>query len=144
MPSSRFSVAVHTLSILAHRAEEPVSSDVIAQSVNTNPVVIRKLIARLRRARLVKSRSGRGGGLSLAREPRKISLMDIYNAVEGRELIPVHDETSRHCEVGREVTQVLERYTSAAEEAMAVYLRGITLSDVIADIRSRLGANCRR
>lgn len=142
MSNSRFAVAIHTLAVLAYHSERPASSDVVARSVNTNPVVIRRLIALLRRAGLVTTQNGRGGGFTLARDPREITLLDIYRAVEERELIPVHEGSNRRCPIGREVSEVLHRYTGAAERALEQSLRRTTLQQVVSAIGRRI-SDCR-
>ncbi len=73
-PNSRLSVAVHILALLALNKGQPLTSDYIARSVNTNPVVIRRLLGRLRRIGLVRSQGGIGGGWDLVRGADLISL----------------------------------------------------------------------
>ena len=73
LSSSKFVVALHILTVLAHRrGHGPVSSKMIADSVGTNPVVIRRLMTALEGAALVNATAGRHGGFELAREPRQI------------------------------------------------------------------------
>ena len=77
MPSSsRFAVALHVLTLLETEGGRPVTSDYIAASVNTNPVIIRRSLGDLRRAALVEIRHGAGAGWSLARDPEDISLLE--------------------------------------------------------------------
>src|SRR5678816_27793 len=86
--SSRFAVAVHVLAVLGYierHGASSVSSRMIATSVNTNPVVIRKLLRSLKKAGLVRSKEGKGGGVRLAKNAALISLRDIYRAVETSE-----------------------------------------------------------
>ena len=63
------------------QAEEPVTSVELAESVRTNPVVIRRTLAPLRDAGLVRTKGGRGGGWLLDRSGRVITLADIYEAL---------------------------------------------------------------
>jgi Rrf2 family protein len=86
--SSRFAVAVHTLVYLASRNNDTdsITSDMIAQSVNTNPVVIRRILGTLRESNLVTSQSGASGGWYLKRKPDTISLCEIYRALESEPL----------------------------------------------------------
>ena len=128
--SSRFAVATHILALLAIRAGEPTSSDMIAGSVQTNPVVIRRLLGTLARAGLVSAVSGRGGGAVLGRPADRITLLDIYRAVEERDLIRIHDASESQCPIGRKIHGVLGGYCDRAEEAMASYLRGVTLAEI--------------
>src|SRR6185436_14305093 len=80
--NSRFAVSVHMLAYLAYRQGAAVPSAEIASSVDTNPVVIRRLLSALVKARLVNAQKGAAGGFSLASTPANISLLDIYRAVE--------------------------------------------------------------
>ena len=75
--SSRFTVAVHALALLALNGR-PMSSTEIAGSVNTNPVVIRRLMGELEKAKLVRSVAGRSGGFELDRQADQITLADVY------------------------------------------------------------------
>ncbi|HVR43073.1 MAG TPA: Rrf2 family transcriptional regulator [Thermoanaerobaculia bacterium] len=134
MPSSsRFAVATHILTLLAVRGDEPTSSEMIASSVSTNPVVIRRLLSILSRSGLVHAVSGRHGGALLARDPREITLYDVYRAVEERNLISLHAASDTKCPVGRKIHGVLESYCGRAEEAMSKYLRGVTLDQVVSE-----------
>jgi Rrf2 family protein len=128
--SSRFAVATHILTVLAVRGDEPSSSNLIASSVGTNPVVIRRLLGMLGRAGLVRAQGGRGGGALLVSSPASITLYDVYHAVEGRDLISLHSPVDTPCPVGRRIHGVLETCTAEAEEAMNRYLRGVTLAEI--------------
>lgn len=82
--NSRFAIAVHVLTSLAYRGaqgEAWTSSDKLAESVRTNPVVVRRVVAALGRAGLVESQAGRGGGARLARSPADVTLAAVYRAV---------------------------------------------------------------
>ena len=80
--SSRFSIAVHTLLCVALFEDAcKVTSDFIAGSAGVNPVVVRQTLGRLKRAGLAAVAAGTGGA-RLAREPERISLLDIYRAVD--------------------------------------------------------------
>ena len=81
--NSQFAMAVHILTMLARSGEENVKSECIAGSVNTNAVVIRRLLGQLSSANLVVSQTGAFGGTRLARPPEKISLCEIYKAFAG-------------------------------------------------------------
>src|SRR5258707_11720814 len=83
--SCRFAIAVHVLAVLAYKEGDRVTSAMLAESVNTNPVIIRRLLLTLQRARLVDTRKGAGSGSRLSRSPRRINLAEIYRAVEGVE-----------------------------------------------------------
>src|SRR5688572_16043599 len=88
--NSQFSMAVHVLSLLARERSGNVTSEYIASSVNTNPVVIRRIIGQLNQAGLVSSQPGASGGTRLARRAGDITLRDIYGAVDCGEVFALH------------------------------------------------------
>jgi DNA-binding IscR family transcriptional regulator len=82
--NSRMTIAVHVLAWLAlaqRRGRAVLTSDEVAASVNTNPVIIRRCLGELRRAGLVEVRHGAGAGWSLARDPAQITLLEVHDAI---------------------------------------------------------------
>jgi Rrf2 family protein len=135
--SSRFAVAVHVLSLLAlEESGEPVTSDYVAGSVKTNPVVVRRILGLLRRAGLVRIQPGPRGGARLARPASKILLADVYHAVEDGQLLSLHrNAPNPRCPVGRHIGSVLGRVFGEAEAALEATLRRRTLGDVVGSVR---------
>jgi Rrf2 family protein len=134
--SSRMSVAVHVLAYLAARRGEAVTSGRIACSVNTHPVVVRRIVGALRRAGIVSVQPGVGGGARLAREPGGITLRDVFRAVEeGETLFTVHARPSAGCDVGARITGVVHGVFHRAREAMLASLAAVTIEDVHRDLR---------
>src|SRR5438552_10981521 len=91
--NSQFSMAVHVLTMLANAGDGHLKSERIAGSVNTNAVVIRRLISQLNQAKLVSSQTGAGGGTRLARAPGEISLAEVYEAVCCGEVFALHSRS---------------------------------------------------
>src|SRR4030088_1208624 len=83
--SCRFAMAVHVLAVLAYKEGDRVTSAFLAGSVNTNPVIVRRLLLALQRANLVETRKGAGAGSRLRRSPGRINLAEVYRAVEAAE-----------------------------------------------------------
>lgn len=135
----RFAVAVHVLVLLALQRGGCTSS-FIAGSVNTNPVVVRRILGRLRRAGLVASHTGPGGGFALLKDPRRVTLGEVYRAVEGQPLIALHEGPNPSCPVGRNVGGVLEDVSRRAERAMLESLGGLTLASVVSRVRAKARA----
>ena len=136
--SSRFTVAIHILTLLAFCGPEPQTSEFIAGSVNTNPVVIRRLLASLRAARLVASQGGPGGGWRLLREPGAITLGQVFQAVEGSALFAMHaSEPNPLCPVGRTIQAALTGIFQGAEQAMLAQLEHSTLAQLVKDVHVR-------
>src|SRR6476469_9925838 len=99
--NSQFSMAMHVLTLLARADGASLKSDSIAGSVNTNPVVIRRLIGQLASAGLVISQTGAHGGTRLSRDPQEIKICDVYNAVCCGEVFALHGSPNQDCPVGR-------------------------------------------
>ncbi|GAB4234932.1 MAG: Rrf2 family transcriptional regulator [Acidobacteriota bacterium] len=131
MVNTRLSVAIHVLTLLALRHPEPATSEFIAGSVNTNPVVIRRILARLREAGLVASRPGVKGGWNLARDPEGITLADIYRAVRSGDLLAVHPSPNPQCPVGRSIQGILGAYYRRAERVLEAELERATVTDLL-------------
>jgi Rrf2 family protein len=139
MPTnSRFAIAVHTLAVLGYlqrHGVDRVSSQMVAQSVNTNAVVIRNLLRSLKKAGLIQSKEGRSGGVSLARSPSKISLIEIFTAVETSTLLCLNKKPEfKPCPVSRGMKHVLPPIFQEVDLAVARTLRGKTLKDIVDQI----------
>ncbi|MFD2656342.1 Rrf2 family transcriptional regulator [Gracilibacillus thailandensis] len=131
MINTRFSVAIHILTLVATQNDKGVTSDFIAKSVNTNPVVIRRIGSLLKKANLLKGGPG-VAGYSLVIEPSKITLLDIYRAVTSEEeLFAVHDHPNPNCDVGRNIQATLDFSLTRAQKAMENELNKQTLADII-------------
>ena len=126
LSSSRFVVAIHALSVLARRAGKgPVCSNAIAESVHTNPVVIRRLMSELEKSSIVKSTAGRTGGFELGRPAPAITLADVYVAVEDETVFRMHKmDPAAECPVAAQLKNVLAKPLKAAETAMTNALGG--------------------
>lgn len=130
--NSKFSIAVHVLAILAKSCDERIKSDYIAKSVNTNPVVIRRLLSTLYESGLVVSQTGMCGGSCLTRQPNEISLLEIYRTVSKTEVFALHTNTpDQHCAVGKNIQSVLEKLQTEVDEAIEEKLVKYTLQDVM-------------
>ena len=136
--SSRFPVATHILVALHWNEGTLLSSEQLANTVNTNPVVIRRVLGKLREARLVTTLSGAHGGSQLARRPSEITLLAVYQAVEEASLFRFHCPDAT-CALGSVIEHTLMPIYAQAEEAMEHMLAGITLEQVSQDARVRAG-----
>ena len=139
--SSRFTVAVHILSLVAIERNELCTSEWIAESVNTNPVVIRRVIGKLRDAGLVQVRRGLGGA-TLQKPLDEITLLDVYRAVEvveEGELFQMHEKPNPNCPVGANIGAVLELILLRAQEAMESVLREITMEELVTVLTQKIG-----
>jgi Rrf2 family protein len=133
--SSRFAFAVHVLALLSLQEGVPLSSEMIAGSVNTNPALIRRLLSMLAEAGLTTSQLGAGGGALLAREPKDITLLEVYHAVDEAQLFALHrEQPNPACMVGRQIQGVLTGIVGDAQQAMEASLASRTLADVTDDV----------
>jgi Rrf2 family protein len=133
--NTRFAVGIHILTLLARSRESPVTSEFIGRSVNTNPVVIRRVLGDLRRARLVIAHGGNGGGWRLERDADDITLADVYGAVEGEMLFPLHHKPPNpECPVGRHIQRALTERFAAAGVALTAELARTSVADMVRDI----------
>lgn len=139
MISSRVAVAVHVLAYMAWKRSEAQTSERIASSVNTNPVVVRRIMGALRNAGMVSVQPGVGGGATLARDPAEISLLDVYRAVEdGDELFSLHpSEPARNCSVGGHIRDVLRPIFCRAHQAVEGVLAEVSIADVGQQVMER-------
>lgn len=130
--NSQFSMAVHVLAMLAKSVDDNVKSECIAASVNTNAVVIRRLLGQLNQANLVVSQTGAAGGTRLAKQPSEISLCEIYKAVSCGEVFALHAKSpSQDCPIGKNIEAVLCNLQKEIERTVGEKLRQFTLASVI-------------
>ena len=130
--SCRFAFAVHVLAVLAYKHKGGACSDALAGSVNTNPVVVRRLLSRLRKAGLIKTQRGACGGAALCGPSETITLDAVYRAVEsGSSLASRRKKPDRRCPVGAGIEPVLDEIFASAQAAIESTLARWTLRDVL-------------
>ena len=140
MVATRFAVAIHILLLLACRQRSgPATSHLIAESVNTNPVVVRRITGQLGRAGLVRVRRGPGGA-ELVRSPDLITLCDVWRAMnpgKASPMLPLHAFPNLDCPVGRDVHAVLGCAFASVEQAMQTAMQGTTLAGLVASMQAK-------
>ena len=130
--SCRFAMAVHVLAVLAYKEGDRVTSAVLAGSVNTNPVIVRRLLLALQKARLVETGKGAGSGSRLSRSPVRINLAQVYRAVEACDPFATPSrKPNAACPVGHCILEALERIFASAQNAMERDLEKTSLADVV-------------
>lgn len=124
-------MAVHVLAVLAYKDGDRVTSALLASSVNTNPVIIRRLLLDLKKARLVETGKGAGSGSRLSRSAARINLAQVYRAVEGSESFrsPAR-KPSAACPVGQCIRNSLNAVFASAQRALELDLERTTLADI--------------
>ena len=136
--STRFTVALHILTLLASTPGEALTSEYIAGSVNTNPVVVRRLLGTLRKVGIVSSQPGNGGGWELAKSPGKLTLRDVRQAVKEGSPFSMHNRPPNpKCPVGRNIQQALGPVYNRAERAMEEQLSQTTILSLLHSVQHR-------
>jgi Rrf2 family protein len=135
--SCRFAMAVHVLAVLAYKEGDRVTSALLAGSVNTNPVIIRRLLLALQRAKLVETCKGAGSGSRLSRSPGRINLAEIYRAVEDAEPFATPSrKPNAACPVGYCMREMLDKVFTSAQAALERDLAKTTLAAVIETVKA--------
>lgn len=137
--SSKLSVGIHILTVLALCDGVPLTSEQLGSSVNTNPVVIRRLLGLLRDAGLVDAKKGVGGGWVLLADPKRITLYDVLRAVEPQcETFALHRaDPNPECLVGRHIQGVLTEVYDEIQEGMANQLSRSTIASLVKRLKQR-------
>ena len=134
--SSRFTMAIHMFACIDTFDDQKMTSDFMAGSIGTNPVIIRKLLGQLKAAGLVEVARGTGGVI-ITKPLDEITFLDVYKAVEcapDEELFHFHENPNQECPVGRNIHHVLDEKLSQVQKAMEDELSKITLEEVKNDI----------
>lgn len=131
MLDQRFAASVHIMLLMAYRQGELLTSDYLAQSLRTNPTVVRRLLAKLVEANLLDSFKGKSGGVRLVRSAKEISLKDIYQAVSNKTLIHCSDKDPQEvCAVSCAFKKIFAGISAGLEDSSMEYLQQIKLSEL--------------
>ncbi|PQZ74682.1 MULTISPECIES: Rrf2 family transcriptional regulator [unclassified Brevundimonas] len=133
--SQKFPVAAHALAYLAHKgaysAADAAPSAILAASVPTNPVVIRRVTALLAKAGLIATRPGASGGSWLLRQPETIRLDEVLKAVNGCAHLGSTPAGAKGCPVGEHIPRQVAKALTAADRAAGEALAKITIADLL-------------
>jgi DNA-binding IscR family transcriptional regulator len=133
--SQRFPVAAHTLAYLAHKnaysREQAVSSSVLAASIPTNPVVIRRMTTQLAKAGLLATCSGVSGGAWLLRRPETIRLDEVLRAVNGCAHLGSAPVGAKGCPVSQAIPRAVNEAMNLATTAASESLSHVTVADLL-------------
>ena len=134
--NSRLASAIHIMSFVAYSGDEGTTSEAIAKSLKTNPVVVRKILRLLDREGLVTLRQGRYGGVGLRLPASDITLRQIYKAVESESGVfamrsQVHEGCVVACAMKRRLGPIFNSANRAVEQALsrtrlAELIRGVS------------------
>lgn len=136
--TTRLAVALHILVALAHvsrRDDAGATSEQIAASVSTNPVVVRRILGALVRAGLVTGQGGRSGGYHLAQSPSRIRVDMVHRAVEPEGVLALHaNPENKACVVSCGIKGVLGNLFVGAEKALQRELGRTTVADLVSRV----------
>ena len=109
--SSRFTMAIHMFACIDTFSDQKMTSDFMAASIGTNPVIVRKILQQLKAAGLIEVARGTGG-VTITRPLEQITFLDVYKAVEcapDEELFHFHENPNQKCPVGKNIHHVLDK-----------------------------------
>lgn len=127
-------MATHIMTALATK-QEKLTSTYLADSLNTNPVVVRRILSELNKVGLLETEAGRSGGARLAKKASAISLYDVYAAVDEGDIFAYNpNDPNKTCALSCKMKSVLTPVFNAASEALAEKLKKIKLSDLVREV----------
>lgn len=131
-------MATHIMIATALKEGELVNSTYLADSLNTNPVVVRRILSELQKAGLVHTQTGRSGGARLAKTSSAITLKDIFSAVDDGELFAYNpNDPNKKCALSCEMKAILEPVFGSAKDTLAESLDQVKLADLIQRLSKR-------
>lgn len=133
--SSRFTIALHILiCIEKFKNEYKITSDFLASSINVNPVIIRRILQKLKSAGIITVARGNVGNIEINRDLKDITFYDVYKAVDcvdDEGLFHFHENPNPLCPVGRNIHNVLDKRLDVIQQAMENEMKKSTLADII-------------
>lgn len=137
--NAQFPIALHILGFLASQKGSPLTSEVLAKTYGTSPVVLRRVLAKLQRAGLVKTQRGAGGGSVLARPPTDITLRAAFEAIEtNTEVLSRHPTTQCSGVVAPVLATYVNDLLGEAERAMLKTLEHTTVDQMDKIVRAAI------
>jgi Rrf2 family protein len=137
--NTQFSIAVHLLAGVACGCnEQGVTSGHLAESVNTSPSFVRRTLAKLSKAGLIETATGKAGACWLAKNAKQISLLDVYKAVDAPKAFSVHDYSEQKtCFVSCHIKTALEKALAKTQKALENSLAEISLAQIVSDVKKK-------
>jgi Rrf2 family protein len=136
--NSEFTIAVHSLVLLAYHPGKMASSDYIAENVSTHPARVRKVMGLLKKRGYVTSKEGVGGGFILQADPDLLTLGEIYRLTSEGSLQPnwCSGDTNMPCVVASNIEEVMAKVFCDAELHLTLYFDQITISTVLMELKT--------
>lgn len=136
--SSRFTIALHIFTCIeTYKNEYKITSDFLALSIGTNPVIIRNILTQLKNAELIEIARGTGG-ITPTRKLSKISFYDVYEAIEpleDKKLFRFHENPNPKCKVGKNIHNLLDNKLKNIQSKMEKEMKNYTIEDLKNEIK---------
>jgi Rrf2 family protein len=129
--NSDFTLAIHSLTLLALQPDRMSTSEAISESAGVHPVRIRKVLGLLKKHGFIKSKEGTGGGFIFALDLKEVNLWDIYKLTSEGALQPKCPDSNEKCVVGANMHKVLFAIFLGAEEHLGDYLKHYSIKEVV-------------
>ena len=134
--SVQFTVAAHIMTALGYFKGQEISSAMLAESVNADPTFVRKSLSKLSKAGLIVTTRGKRGASGLTRSPKRITLLDIYRASGAPPTFAIHSyPVEKRCPISTNIKGCMSSVLKKAQESFENTLDGITLAEVVGEIR---------
>jgi len=134
--SVQFTVAAHIMTALGFFHGKEIPSAAIAESVNADPTFVRKSLSKLSKAGLIITTRGKNGASTLTRSPKQITLLDIYRASAAPPTFAIHSYPAyKRCPISSNIKACMSSVLKRAQHNFEDTLDGITLGDVVGEIR---------
>ena len=132
----QFTVAAHIMTALGFFHGQAIASAALAESVNADPTFVRKSLSKLSKAGLIVTTRGKNGASKLTRSPKQITLLDIYRASAAPPTFAIHSyPVEKRCPISRNIKGCMSSVLTKAQTGFEKSLDGITLADVVGEIR---------
>lgn len=132
---NQFSIAVHIMTCLGANPERGMTSSYLALSINTSASFIRRTLSKLAKAGLVRTTVGKSGASILAKDAKRISLLDIYLAVEAPAAFSIHEyPVQKACPVSCKIKSSMQKILERSQRAVEQSLKQTSLANLVADI----------
>jgi Rrf2 family protein len=134
--SVQFTVAAHIMAALAFFDGKETPSATLAESVNADPTFVRKSLSKLSKAGLIATTRGKNGASKLSLSPERITLLDIYRASAAPPTFAIHSyPVEKRCPISCNIKGCMSSVLKKAQDGFEKTLDGITLADVVGEIR---------
>ncbi|MBC7797465.1 MAG: Rrf2 family transcriptional regulator [Pyrinomonadaceae bacterium] len=133
--NTQFSIAVHLMLALGFDCGRQKTSSELATSINTSPSFVRRILAKLSKANLVSTTTGKSGSCALGKRAEDISLLEIYKAVDSPQTFAIHDyPVQNSCRVSCNIETTMKKILDEAQNSFESSLEKTSLAQVVADI----------